>query len=148
MIKMDIIAPINAPAPPPRNAPTPAPMTKIISTQKARPTAVAKDSKNAINKITITATIATAVQMMIFLFLFFSASISFWRFSSSVICGAAGLFSFGFFSSLGVSGFSGTLGRSCGERKMSGSTPCCRPLIAYQQRRAGLSMAARMRRSS
>ena len=29
-----------------------------------------------------------------------------------------------------------------------GSTPCCRPLIAYQQRRAGLSTAARMRRSS
>jgi len=23
-----------------------------------------------------------------------------------------------------------------------GSTPCCRPLIAYQQRRAGLSTAA------
>ena len=29
-----------------------------------------------------------------------------------------------------------------------GSIPCCRPLIAYQQRRAGLSTAARMRRSS
>ena len=29
-----------------------------------------------------------------------------------------------------------------------GSTPCCRPLIAYQQRQAGLSTAARMRRSS
>ena len=29
-----------------------------------------------------------------------------------------------------------------------GSTPCCRPLIAYQQRRVGLSTAARMRRSS
>ena len=32
--------------------------------------------------------------------------------------------------------------------KEGGSTPCCRPLIAYQQRRAGLSTAARMRRSS
>ena len=29
-----------------------------------------------------------------------------------------------------------------------GSTPCCRPLIAYQQRRAGLRAAARMRRLS
>ena len=29
-----------------------------------------------------------------------------------------------------------------------GSTPCCRPLIACLQRRAGLSTAARMRRSS
>jgi hypothetical protein len=29
-----------------------------------------------------------------------------------------------------------------------GSIPCCRPLIAYQQRRAVLSTAARMRRSS
>ena len=29
-----------------------------------------------------------------------------------------------------------------------GSTPCCRPLIAYLQRRSGLSTAARMRRSS
>ena len=29
-----------------------------------------------------------------------------------------------------------------------GGTSCCRPLIAYQQRRAGLSTAAHMRRSS
>ena len=29
-----------------------------------------------------------------------------------------------------------------------GSTPCCRPLIAYQQRLTGLSTAARMRRLS
>ena len=29
-----------------------------------------------------------------------------------------------------------------------GSAPCCRPLIAYQQRRARLSTAVRMRRSS
>ena len=31
--------------------------------------------------------------------------------------------------------------------RRGGSTPCCRPLIACQQRRAGLSTAARMRRS-
>jgi len=34
------------------------------------------------------------------------------------------------------------------DNSAGGSTPCCRPLIAYQQRRAGLSTAARMRRSS
>ena len=32
--------------------------------------------------------------------------------------------------------------------RLDGSTPCCRPLIACQQRRARLSTAARMRRSS
>lgn len=39
-------------------------------------------------------------------------------------------------------------GRRYDDIVRGGSTPCCRPLIAYQQRRAGLSTAARTRRSS
>ena len=48
------------------------------------------------------------------------------------IMGIADMFLIGFVFSHGKSPLSSIMGKG-------GSTPCCRPLIAYQQRRAGLS---------